>query len=582
MEATIAGAPERRSGREVWIAAALVLFGAVVAPALVRLPLTDPSEMRYVEAARQMEQLHSLFVPRRFGEVYAEKPPGWFWATIGAARLCGGDWVWGARLVSAFGFAVAALAAFGIGRVLRWRTEVALAGASVFLASAIAFDRAHRALIDSLLLAPCTVGLLALLGAAAAERRLRHLAWTLLAAAAAAAAVLIKGPVGLLLIVLGAVVIGLGARGRRGVAWGALAFALAAGAAAGFGWLWAASREVGDWFWDWMLYGQIERRVAEGAAHEAPWWFYGPSLLVHFLPWTIWAPGAIGCAFERGEESEAALGRRPVRALWAHGAITVLLFSCFSGKRTGYLLPIYPVLALALAWALARAEAARALVRRLLAWPAVLAGRLLVPLTAFTAVVASVLALAHPQLVARLHGKARAALEGAALTGPLAFGLAALGLAVLSWLERTDGRPQLRTLRRTMRFAAAFALLAGAAYAAFMPGIARANDPGAFVREAASHLGASEPIAVYGRRFAYFWSFHRRLERLEVLRTEAALHARLEAPDRLALVVRGREWRRLPDALRARFAVVIERPIGRHGVLLVRERTDEAQGDGGE
>ncbi|HPQ39766.1 MAG TPA: glycosyltransferase family 39 protein, partial [bacterium] len=51
--------------------------------------LWAPDEPRYTEVAWEMDRAGSLLLPIRNGEIYTQKPPFFFWATIAAAKITG-------------------------------------------------------------------------------------------------------------------------------------------------------------------------------------------------------------------------------------------------------------------------------------------------------------------------------------------------------------------------------------------------------------------------------------------------------------------------------------------------------------
>ncbi|RME75280.1 MAG: phospholipid carrier-dependent glycosyltransferase [Planctomycetota bacterium] len=560
-------------GARGWWALVLVWLLGFGLPASLRLPVTRPSEMRYVEAARQMDVSGSWAVPVMHGEVYAEKPPLWFWATIAGQRLTG-DYVHGARLVSVASCTIGALATARLAATLFGPGVVAPLAGALLSTSVMLIDRAYRPLIDPLLFGLCTLALWGLVRAAALSRWRRVLP-IVVAALALSAAVLTKGPVGVLAVLLGAITIGWAWRGRRGVSWLAIALALATATGIGLGWLAWASGEVGSWYWDRMLFGQVATRVAHGAAHEEPWWFYLPSVLVHWLPWTVLLPGAVLLAVDRDRSEAQGAGRGAL--LWV--GLGLLVFSLFSGKRTGYLMPFYPGLALATAWAVVRAETGPPVAERWIGWP-LAAARWLYPVAAAVfALGALATALLQAGLGQRLPRLARAWAEGLPASAPIAPVLAAIAFGVLAVREHRDAEPRGRLARRTLRLALAVALGAGTVLWTFLPPLARRDDPAPALREIAAALGDHTDPVFYGRRLSYAWSYQTGRLRAEVLETPEQLAQRLDAPGALQVVTRGRDWRRLPDAVRARLEERGRWPVG-SGIVWLVER-ESSPGDGG-
>ncbi len=92
--------------------------------------LTDPSEGRYAEIAREMADSRDWLVPRLWGVVHLEKPPLAYWLGAAAIRI-GGRTEWAVRLFPLLALLGTAILAAGIAR------RVAGAGASPLAAAAI-------------------------------------------------------------------------------------------------------------------------------------------------------------------------------------------------------------------------------------------------------------------------------------------------------------------------------------------------------------------------------------------------------------------------------------------------------------
>jgi 4-amino-4-deoxy-L-arabinose transferase-like glycosyltransferase len=168
-----------------------------------------------------------------------------------------------------------------------------------------------------------------------------------------AAAVLTKGPVGIVLPLLvalaGAAATG-GLRRARPLAdpvGAALAGALV------LGWYLLAWMEGGRDFLERQILHENVRRFLGGgdarAAHAEPFYYYGRAILGGFLPWTTLLPLAAIRAWRC---------RAPQDRFLAAWIVAVLaFFSVAAGKRSAYLLPLFPPLAMLTGRALADAFA---------------------------------------------------------------------------------------------------------------------------------------------------------------------------------------------------------------------------------
>jgi len=341
--------PGRASSRDVLldvaglVALALLLMGA-------GLGLRDPwpaDEPRFALIAQDMLRSGDWLIPRIGGDLYADKPPFYFWLLASAMALTGS-----LRL----GFLLPSLVA-GLGTVLlvydllrraRGR-EVALAGAFVLLLTFQFTWQARQAQIDGVL---CFLSTLSLYGL------LRHLllgpapGWFVAGWAAAGLGVITKGVGFLPLLVLLPCAM-LAPRGWPspgagiGSLWlpGAAAMLLAIGlwfvpmmlATAAGGDLLAYRNEI--------LFEQTVSRYAGAWHHREPPWYY----LTRVIP-VLWLP-LIALVPWLWPRWRAALRGRDtfVAVLLAWVVLVLVFFSASSGKRGVYVLPAVPALAMAAA-----------------------------------------------------------------------------------------------------------------------------------------------------------------------------------------------------------------------------------------
>jgi len=341
--------PGRVSTRDVLldvaglVALAVLLMGA-------GLGLRDPwpaDEPRFALVAQDMLRSGDWLIPRVGGDLYADKPPFYFWLLASAMALAGS-----LRL----GFLLPSLLA-GVGTVLlvydllrraRGR-DVALAGAFVLLITFQFTWQARQAQIDGVL---CFLTTLSLYGL------LRHLllgpapGWFLAGWAVAGLGVITKGVGFLPLLVLVPFVV----LTRRG--WPA--------PVTGVGGLWlpgvaAMLFAIGVWFVPMMLataaggellayrneilFEQTVTRYAGAWHHHEPPWHY----LTHVIP-VLWLP-LVALTPWLWPRWRAALRDRDtlVAVLLAWVVIVLVFFSASSGKRGVYVLPAVPALAMAAA-----------------------------------------------------------------------------------------------------------------------------------------------------------------------------------------------------------------------------------------
>jgi 4-amino-4-deoxy-L-arabinose transferase-like glycosyltransferase len=310
----------------------LALYVGCAAP----LPFYNKSEPREALVVRAVLSGESLALPRLDGQGIPSKPPLFHW--LAALAVVAGvrpvelamrlpSMVMAATSVAA----AAALATRGYGAAAGVATAAICAGSIEWLHAAL------QARVDMTLTTLVTLAVLVwggVLGAGLGRRAVR------LGYGLVALAVLAKGPVGAALpalVLIGAALATV--RARRLTAfldWGGIA-----GAAAIAGsWYLAAWASGGEAFVSrQILHENLERLFGGGAgtAHPQPVHYYGVALLGSFLPWTPLLPVALWDAWR-------ARGPRE-RFLLAWAGTVFVFFSLAAGKRSAYLLPLFPPLA---------------------------------------------------------------------------------------------------------------------------------------------------------------------------------------------------------------------------------------------
>jgi 4-amino-4-deoxy-L-arabinose transferase-like glycosyltransferase len=285
--------------------------------------------------------------PRVGGDLYADKPPVFFWLLAVAMQLTGSV-RWGFLLPSMLAGLGTTLLVYDLLRRARGR-EVALAGAFVLLLTFQFTWQARQAQIDGVLCFLSTLGLYGLLRHTLLGPAPR---WFLAGWFAAGVGVITKGVGFLPLLVLLPLAIVV----RRG--WPA-----AAGRPGGLGLAGAGAMllAIGLWFVPMMLatsaggellayrneilFHQTVTRYADSWHHHEPPWYYLINViplfwlpLIALLPW-LWTRWA------------SALRARDtwVAVLLGWVVIVLVFFTASAGKRTVYVLPAVPALAMAAA-----------------------------------------------------------------------------------------------------------------------------------------------------------------------------------------------------------------------------------------
>lgn len=312
------------------VLACSIAYGTGVAD----IPFYTRGEPREGLVVREMLHGGNWLVPQRPEGEVARKPPLYYWLAAPALRALPSSQELALRAPSAIVATAAVLGTWAVAGIVGG-AQAALPAALV-LATSFEWTRAATsARVDMTLAAALTIVLLAwLLVLSGRSRR-----WLVVAAAGAALATLAKGPVGLAVPALAAAAYAAwrrdaGVLRRLGVVPVLGVAALVAGA-----WYVVAFAEQGRAFFDVVVKENVVRFIdtddaRTGHAHGL---FYLPLLgLVGWLPWVPLLPFAVPA--RRDDEP-----RRFAVAWWL---VVLAFFSVANAKRSVYLLPAFPALAL--------------------------------------------------------------------------------------------------------------------------------------------------------------------------------------------------------------------------------------------
>jgi 4-amino-4-deoxy-L-arabinose transferase-like glycosyltransferase len=328
--------------------------------------LWSSHEGRAAQDAQTIVDEGRWLLPQLFGDrLELQKPPLYYWMVAAIAWLRGGTVdAWAVRLPAV----LAGLACvFGL-FFLAWRLGRPVAG---LIASAVLATMAHFTWlvrvgrIDMPLTLAVGVALCGFYlkfsghprgGVSSAPVRVRgRIGYLLAAYLALAIGILLKGPIAL---VLAAAVVAFFLLIERelpvpwhvrrwwalihclGLWWG---LPLALGLAS-IWFLWADAQTDSRLFEVFFWHHNFERAFGDSplTRREHPWWLYGPLALWDMLPWSLALPVAAWYFWRRGcwaEDGEARFG-----VAWS--AAMILVLSCASFKRSDYLVPAYPGIAL--------------------------------------------------------------------------------------------------------------------------------------------------------------------------------------------------------------------------------------------
>jgi len=337
-----------------------VLAAAWLATLAVR-PLYKTDEARYGEISREMAQSGDWVTPRLNGIKYFEKPPLQYWAGAAAIKMFGVH-DWAARLwTGLLALAGVALAFFAGRRLFGASAGTAaaaiLAGCPLFIAFG-QFNTLDMGVSVFLAAAVFAFAIGQSPGAETADGALvrRRRRWMLAGWAACALAVLSKGLIG---IVLPAATVALYMLLRRD--WALLRrLELARGIplflAITVPWFVVVSMRNPEFARFFFVQEHFQRFTTTMHHREHPAWYFVPILLAGMLPFVFVVLPAWLAALRRPEP-----GFSPTLflALWA--LLVFLFFSASGSKLPGYILPMFPVLAVLAGAYLARAARQRVL-----------------------------------------------------------------------------------------------------------------------------------------------------------------------------------------------------------------------------
>lgn len=347
MTAAPASSPLRR-----WLPAAVAIFGLALISLWMRPPL-PLDETRYLAVAWEMHGNGDWLVPHLNGRPYSQKPPLLFWMINAGWNVFGVN-SWWPRLLPA----LAVMATFGLVLAIRRRLPQSPRQHPSQAQQAQPFHSPLPLLVGSLawalystvLLFDMFMAMFATLGwlgiVLAWQRKIGG--W-LFVALAMGFGILCKGPVILLYVLPAALLAPLLARDsapaaksrtRRWLWYAQLFFAVSTAAAIALAWAIPAANQGGQAYADDILWGQTAGRVQNSFSHDHPWWWYFPILLALFIPWVLmpsfWR--ALRCS----------MTSRTQRWLMYSALLPFVIFMLMSGKQPHYLIPLMPLVALAL------------------------------------------------------------------------------------------------------------------------------------------------------------------------------------------------------------------------------------------
>jgi 4-amino-4-deoxy-L-arabinose transferase-like glycosyltransferase len=431
-----------------------------------RLPFFGSDEPRYARIAEEMNQTGDFVTPHLEGRPWLEKPPLLFWLEAASFRVLGPSEA-AARLPNAI---LGVLGALVMG-LLAYQVFGIRLGLITYLilVTAAMYDIFARAASTDL---PLTVALSASIAAGYMATRRKQLIWAAAAGACLGLAVLAKGPVA---IVIFLAIFGLFFFARDRIEWSFNQMLLGAAVLMGVTapWFWLVWRANGHNFVMTFWVNHHLARFATSLHHHAePFWFYLPLVVLGFFPWVFF----LGSAAVETWRARFQLDREPVSfqlLLWIWALVPLLFFSLSSSKLAGYILPVFPPLALlsAIQW--------RRFVRGEVA--------VLAPMRIQLACLGAFSALLVPALVLGFYFRYHALSVGAIVSLPV--------VGAILWGQSEFRRRRPVTLFLTL--VAGMTLTLALVYRLASPVVAQYHSTYAVIQAAKPEISRAEPLIFY-------------------------------------------------------------------------------------
>lgn len=322
----------------VLIAFAIIIFSI----GLGGLALVGPDEPRYAEVAREMFATGDYISPRLCGCLWFEKPVLLYWLSAASYHLFGVS-----EFAARFPSVVAAILTmlfvyYGLKRTVSER--VACAASLAFVTSALVIAYARVATPDILLTAAMSIALLSGYLATTSSGRARTAHWTL-CFAAMGVAVLAKGLVGIALVIAILAVYFAAMRQSQFIRWqealiGIVVLLIIVGT-----WYVPVTLEHGwNFIEEFFIRHHFQRYTSNQFGHPQPFYFFLAIAIAGIAPWSFFlipAASRLKSLKPRSDRLDALL-----LFAWIWVAVPLLFFSVSGSKLPGYILPVFPALAI--------------------------------------------------------------------------------------------------------------------------------------------------------------------------------------------------------------------------------------------
>ena len=322
---------------------------------LGQLGLVGPDEPRYAQVAREMMGSGDFITPHLYGKPWFEKPILYYWLTVQSYRVFGVSEI-AARLPAAMSSILLILAVFTIG--WGWRSSQCGMVAVLMLASSpICISLGRAASMDMLLTAALTLSLTGFYLGLSIPRGNGSITqapwkqspriWMFVAYSSLGVALLAKGPVGLVLV--GLILISFFVLRPEIYSWKKLGLI-----PGGFLFLSVALPwyilcfKANGWAFinEFLFQHNLARFATDRFQHSQPSWFFLVVIFVGFLPWSLHFGAACIRDLRRLRYPERLVSTSDTLFFWVWVIVPLVFFSLSRSKLPGYILPVFPAMAL--------------------------------------------------------------------------------------------------------------------------------------------------------------------------------------------------------------------------------------------
>jgi 4-amino-4-deoxy-L-arabinose transferase-like glycosyltransferase len=328
----------------------VLIYGLIWFGTLNYRHLIPSDEGRYAEIAREMLVTGDWITPRYNGYKYFEKPPLQIWATATAFQLFGvGDWQ--ARLWTALtGFFTILLIGFTGARIFNaragWLAAVVLASSPMWVISGH-FNSLDMGLSFFLVAALCSVLL-----AQASQNTLTRRNWMWTCWISMALATLSKGLIGAAIPAMVFITYSITAWdwkiwARIRIFSGLILFLVIATP-----WFILVAQRNPEFLEFFFIHEHLQRFTQDAHSRTGPIYYFVPLLLIGILPWALQMPRALIQAWTERKHEITHFSSGRLLVCWI--VVIFAFFSASHSKLPGYIIPIFPALALIIGFSLDR------------------------------------------------------------------------------------------------------------------------------------------------------------------------------------------------------------------------------------